>query len=61
MENTTKEKIKDILKKLCKHEISLDQAVELITHAKHGGEASTQDSGPPAGGGGGGNPGGGNP
>lgn len=55
MENTTKEKIKEILKKLKDGEITDEEACEQIE------EATSAGSGPPAGGGGGGNPGGGNP
>lgn len=63
MANTTKEKIKEISRKLKEGEISIEEACEqLEALCDHGdGDASTQGDGPPVGGGGGSGPGGGNP
>jgi hypothetical protein len=62
MENTTKEKIKEIRRKLQLGELTVTEAFDqLEALCDHDGDAETEDAGPPAGGGGGGNPGGGNP
>lgn len=62
MANTTKEKIREIRRKLKAGEISIEEACDqLEALCDHDDDASTQDDGPPAGGGGGQGPGGGNP
>lgn len=61
MENTTKEKIKEIRRKLKEGEITIDEACDLLEELCGDGGASTQGDGPPVGGGGGSGPGGGNP
>lgn len=62
MANTTKEKIKEIGRKLKAGVITIDEACDqLEALCGHDDDAETEDSGPPVGGGGGGNPGGENP